>query len=154
MKKRITLAIMMLALVSGITFVHPSSAVAKDNDWDDQLEMVEVMQTWIDFLAHYVSVIEDPSNAIGLAQNNLKDLYVENGEPERVIQVLNETLQFVEDQGGRNAIRFTLAEMHQEMNQPKLASDQLLKIIEENAGGSKKVNKPKSSGTSPKSVFE
>ena len=154
MKKTASILILTLGLFSAAAVTAPpAAAIGKEER--AHIEALEVMQGWVDFLAHFIDVIEDPSNAIGLAQNSLKDLYVENGEPERVIQVLNETLKVVEDRGGRNAIRFTLAEMHKNLGQPKEASDQLLKIIEENAKGDRGGYKaPSIGGAVSKSVFE
>ena len=151
MKKSVSIVILTACLIGAAAlYARPAAALGQK---ENQLENLQVMQGWVDFLANFIDVIEDPTNAIGLAQNSLKDLYVENGESERVVQVLNETLKIVEDQGGRNAIRFTLAELHKQLGQPKEASDQLLKIIEENAKG-RHARPSSGSGEATKSLFE
>lgn len=151
MKKTVSVIILTACLFGATALsARPAAALGKN---ETQLENLKVMQGWVDFLAGFIDVIEDPTNAIGLAQNSLKDLYVENGETEKVVQVLNDTLKIVEDQGGRNAIRFTLAELHKQLGQPKEASDQLLKIIEENAKGGAG-NKAPAKGGTVKNAFE
>ncbi len=142
MKKFSIIAVLIGILCSGA--LQPSAAQAKDIA--DEIKGVELMNVYIDFLAHWIEVIDNPSNAIGIAQNSLKDLYMANGETERLEQVLNQALEVVHDRAARNSIRFSLAEIYQGQGKAKLASDQFIKIIEENSQGH--------AVTSKKSVFE
>lgn len=137
MKRRVTLTILALTLIVGMSV--PSTAMAKD--FEKEFKGVELMGAYIDFLAHWIDIVEKPANAIGIAQNSLKDLYLENNEPERLEQTLMHALEIVHDRGARNSIRFTLAEFYQEQGQAKKASEQLIKVIEENAKGVMKKSK-------------
>ncbi|MBZ0165628.1 MAG: tetratricopeptide repeat protein [Candidatus Omnitrophica bacterium] len=147
MKKSIPI-LMITGLILCAGAVQPRAASA-----GKELEGIQVMQGFVGFLDQWMKTVEDPSNSIGLAVHSLKDLYVENGEPERAVQILNQILTIVEDPAGRNAIRFTLAELHKQLNQPKQASDQLLRVIEENAKGRGGFKAAAPSGA-VKSVFE
>ena len=136
---RLKITIQMLVLAMLCSFIQIQQVSARD--LDKELQNVELMGTYIDFITHWIEVIDNPSNAIGIAQSSLKDLYMENDEPERLEQTLMQALEIVHDRGARNSIRFTLAEMYQENGQAKKASEQLIKIIEENSKGVMKKSK-------------
>lgn len=129
MKKMSILAVLIGVLFIGA--VQPSTAQAKDIA--NEMKGIELMNVYIGFLTHWIEVVDNPSNAIGIAQNSLKDLYMANGETERLEQILNQALEVVHDRGARNSIRFSLAEIYQSQGKAKLASDQFIKIIEENS---------------------
>ena len=60
-------------------------------------------------------------------------MYMQMGQPQKAAEVLEKAVLMVPDPKKRNVIRFTLADIYNDMKLPDKAQEHLLKIIAENA---------------------
>jgi tetratricopeptide (TPR) repeat protein len=125
--KKVQHLVKVLGVVLAVILLGTGRGYAADR------ENVETMQAYLATITQWINLVEDPTNAIGLAQHGIKDMYFGTGQPEKAEEALLEALTFVKKREVRNILRFTLAEVYQRMNQHQKSKEQFLKIIEENS---------------------
>ena len=134
MKKKILIVLLMGAFAVNFHFISNLSAGEGGGASDNvEFKQLNKMKEYTNFMVYFINTLGEPNNAIGIAQNSLKDLYVGQNKPEKAIEVLEKATIVVTDAKKRNVIRFTLAELYKQTNQTEKAQEQLLKIIMENA---------------------
>ncbi|MCD4781179.1 MAG: tetratricopeptide repeat protein [Candidatus Omnitrophica bacterium] len=129
MKKTTIVKIVVVCLAIGLI----SGPVVNAEDHPQEKQGIERMKYYVDFMVYFIDIVDDSTNAIGMAQHGLKDMYMEMGQPQKAAEMLEQAILIVPDPKKRNVIRFTLADVYRKMQQHDKAREHLMKIIAENA---------------------
>lgn len=87
---------------------------------------------YLGFVNHYISAVQDPYQATGLALMGIKDYYRKNGKPADAIPHYEGLLKNAKDQKTRNILMFAIRQVYEETKDAEKALAINKQILSEN----------------------